>query len=104
MLEFKLQYYFEKYKDTCIISTALFKVVFTKKEGEFELLPELVNMIQKYQYNKYGNLLTSGKKTYRLVKKGTYGMLENQRMNNRFGSKEERLKRKLEDKRNERNI
>lgn len=50
MLEFKLEYYFELYKDTVLLSTTKFKDVFTKKHGEFELLPELINMIQKYQY------------------------------------------------------
>lgn len=98
MLEFKLQYYFEKYKNSCVIVAPKFKSNFIKKEGEFELLNELLVMIQRYQLKKYGDLLASGKRTQVVVKKGNYAKLENQRKNNRFGSKEERLKRKLEEK------
>ena len=49
MLEFKLNYYFEKYKNASVISSPKFKEVFIKKEGEFELLNELLVMIQRYQ-------------------------------------------------------
>lgn len=70
MLEFKLNYYFEKYKDTCIIKSRLFKELFIKENGDFPLLNELVVMIQRYQYNKYGELVESGRKTFRNVKKG----------------------------------
>lgn len=95
MLEFKLQLYFEEYKDKLIISTTKFKELFVKKHGEFVLLPELVNMIIKYQYKKYGNLLQSGSVITRNVKKGTYNQRERARINNRFGTKEERLRRKI---------
>ena len=95
MLEFKLEYYFELYKDTVLLSTTKFKDVFTKKHGEFELLPELINMIQKYQYKKYGNLLQTGKVITRGVKRGTFNNREYARNRNRFGTKEDRIKRKL---------
>ena len=98
MLEFKLQYYFEKYKDTCVISAPKFKDTFIKKEGEFELLNELLVMIQRYQLKKYHDLIPSGKKTGVVVKKGTYGKLENQRNITRFGIKEERQRRKINEK------
>ena len=95
MLEFKLEYYFNLYKDTILLSTTKFKDVFTKKHGEFELLPELINMIQKYQYKKYGNLLQTGKVITRNVKKGTFNQREYARNHNRFGTREERIQRKL---------
>ena len=95
MLEFKLNYYFELYKDTCIIKTTLFKELFRKEHGDFPLLNELVVMIQRYQHQKYGELLESGKKTFRYVKKGTYSKQARAREKIRFGTKEERLQRKL---------
>ena len=98
MLEFKLNMYFEEYKDTCIVSVTRFKEEYIKKHGEFELLNELVVMIQKYQYKKYGNLLQTGKIITRNVKKGDFYKKEVARMRDRFGTKEERLKRKLDEK------
>lgn len=98
MLEFKLNYYFEKYKDTCIVSVTKFKEKFIKKEGEFELLNELCIMIQRYQYDKYGNLVTSGRKLNTNVKKGTYNNLENNRVRHRLGTKREREIRKLNER------
>lgn len=98
MLEFKLNIYFEKYKDTCIVSITRFKEEFIKKHGEFGLLNELVIMIQKYQYKKYGNLLQSGRIISRDAKKGDFYKKEIARNRSRFGTKEERLKRKLDEK------
>ena len=95
MLEFKLEYYFNLYKDSVVVSTAKFKDVFIKKHGDFELLPELINMIQKYQYKKYGNLLQTGKVITRNVKKGTFNNREYARNRNRFGTREDRIRRKL---------
>ena len=94
MLEFKLQYYFEKYKDTSIVGTAEFKDNFKKEHGDFVLLPELINMIIKYQIKKYGELVTSGKSLRRIVKKNKYNTLEMSRNYSRFGTKEERERRK----------
>lgn len=98
MLEFKLNMYFEEYKDNIIVSIPKFKEMFIKKHGEFELLNELVNMIIKYQYKKYGNLLQVGNIIVRNVKKGTFNKKENARMRERFGTREDRLKRKLDEK------
>lgn len=95
MLEFKLKWYFEKYKDTILISTTRFKKEFTDKHGNFELLPELINMIQKYQYKKYGNLLQTGLGINKFAKKESLSRMEYQRNRNRFGSYEERQSRKL---------
>ena len=100
MLEFKLQYYFELYKDTCVIKIPVFKSKFKEKHGEFELLNELIVMIQRYQIKKYGDLVESGKKTFRNVKKGHYGHLEQIRNRKRFGTKEDRINRRLYYERN----
>ena len=100
MLEFKLNYYFEKYKDTCIIKTPVFKDRFKKENGDFELLNELIVMIQKYQIKKYGDLVESGKKTFRNVKKGHYSHLEQIRNRKRFGTKEDRTIRRIDYERN----
>lgn len=97
MLEFKLNYYFNLYKDTVLISATKFKDIFIRKHGKFELLNELVIMIQKYQYDKYGNLLQTGKSLNRIVKKGTYNNMEQARIRSRFGTKEERIRRKLKE-------
>ena len=95
MLEFKLNYYYEMYKDTCIHSIKIFKDNFKKKHGDFELLNELVIMIHRYQYDKYGDLIPSGKQTKTCVNRYYYSKLENARMNKRFGTKEERMYRKI---------
>lgn len=98
MLDFKLQYYFELYKDTPIASTAKFKLAFTKKHGSFELLNELMIMIQKYQYHKYGDLISDGHNTTESRGNGERFKREMMRMRNRFGTKEERMKRKLKER------
>lgn len=54
MLEFKLNYYFEKYKDTSIVSRDNFRQRFKKENGKFNYLEELIVMIEKYQIKKYG--------------------------------------------------
>lgn len=95
MLEFKLNYYFNKYKDTCIIKTSKFKNEFIKKEGKFELMNELIVMIQRYQYNKYGEILPDSNITIEVLGTGRRNQKESCRNRNRFGTKEERQKRKL---------
>ena len=100
MIEFKLNYYFEKYKDHCVVSWTKFKYIFTKDNGEFNLLPELFKMIQKYQLQKYGALVESGRLLGNNIKKVTLNSRERQRFRNRFGTKEERFRRKFLDERN----
>lgn len=95
MLEFKLNYYFEMYKDKCVISSTKFKDSFRLKHGDFELLNELFIMIQKYQLEKYGTYIGTGKCTSVNIKKGYYKNRENQRLLTRFGTVEERKLRKL---------
>lgn len=100
MLDFKLQYYFELYKDTSCSSSTKFKVNFIKKHGEFSMLPELVVMIQRYQLKKYGEVLEDGNITLKRPAKNSYNNIETARFINRFGTKKERerRKRKFEDK------
>ena len=94
MLEFKLNYYFNKYKESCVISTPKFKEDFIKKEGKFELMNELIVMIQRYQYKKYSELIPDGTNTFETLGNGKRNQKENCRNRNRFGTKEERLRRK----------
>lgn len=100
MLDFKLNLYYEKYKDTCIIYYTKFKALFEKDNGKFIYFNELFNMIKDYQIKKYGSLLPDGKDTNTgYIKKGTYEQRERSRYVYRYGNKRERLKRKLEDSR-----
>lgn len=95
MLEFKLRYYFEVYKDKCIIGNH-FKERFKKKHGDFPLVLELIMMIETYQRKKYGELIPSGKKIeYRET--GFYKSSRYHRERQRFGTKEERLRRTRRD-------
>ena len=57
MNEFKLDFYFEMYKDTTIINRSKFRHKFIKKHGKFQYLPELILMIEKYQIKKYGTTI-----------------------------------------------
>lgn len=95
MLEFKLNYYFEKYKDNCVISLSKFRDRFIKENGDFPLINEVFIMIQKYQYKNYGNLVPSGKLTNVRMKKGYYHRHEYNRLRDRFGTVEERKRRKI---------
>lgn len=99
MLDFKLNYYFETYKDSSVISSTKFKEEFRKKHGEFELLNELIIMIYKYQIKKYGMLVEDGKITLKRAKKHTYSNRENAKNLRIFGTREERMRRRLENAR-----
>ena len=57
MEDFKLQFYFNLYKDKAMITRSLFRVEFIKRHGEFKYLEELIRMIEDYQINKYGTTL-----------------------------------------------
>ena len=57
MNEFKLNFYFSKYKDFPLPNSDYFKKNFLKNEGNFIYLNELVIMIIKYQVKKYGQTL-----------------------------------------------
>lgn len=98
VLEFKLNYYFEKYKDTCCISLSKFRDEFKKANGDFPLINELFIMIQKYQVKKYGDLIGTGRKFNTPAKKNEYNNREITRMIDRFGTKAERERRKWREK------
>lgn len=94
-LEFKLNYYFEKYKDSSIISCSDFKRRFIKENGNFELLNELVIMINRYQVKKYGYNLTNFVKEYKSredIKKEKRNSTA--RIERRLGNRAERERRK----------
>ena len=56
-MDFKLELYFNMYKDSPIIRRSYFTKQFIKKHGKFDYLPELIFMIERYQVQKYGNLI-----------------------------------------------
>lgn len=56
-IDFKLELYFNIYKDSPVIQRNYFTKQFIRKHGKFEFLPELILMIEKYQIKKYGNLI-----------------------------------------------
>lgn len=99
MLEFKLQMYFEMYKESVVLSKTRFVGEFTKVHGDFPLVNELFIMIQKYQYKKYGDLIESGRMVnWKHAKHNDFNKNERQRKYDRFGSKQEREYRKWRSK------
>lgn len=52
--DFKLQLYFNMYKEYPVGSRDSFRAMFMKKHGRFHYLPELILMIERYQRDKYG--------------------------------------------------
>lgn len=57
MEDFKLQFYFNLYKDKAMVTRSLFRTEFIKRHGEFKYLEELIRKIEEYQINKYGATL-----------------------------------------------
>ena len=57
LMEFKLNYYFQLYKDVAFKNSTEFKGMFVKKHGELRYINELVVKISNYQTKKYGGLL-----------------------------------------------
>lgn len=91
-LEFKLNYYFEKYKDTSFKTNEIFKRDFIKKEGDFTLLNELVLLINKYQVKKFGTNLCNECNINGLSKKISKRISNANRK--KYGTIEERKRRK----------
>ena len=56
-MEFKLNFYFCRYKDKKYINRDYFRKRFRKENGEFQYLRELILMVEKYQMSKYGSML-----------------------------------------------
>ena len=61
MEDFKLDFYFNLYKDRGMGNRKRFREDFNKKHGRFQYLEELIVMIEKYQFRKYGEILHDGK-------------------------------------------
>lgn len=59
MLEFKLNMYFEMYKDLPLPNRDMFRQRFRKKHGKFQYLEELIRMIEEHQIKKYGETLSN---------------------------------------------
>lgn len=57
MTDFKLNYYFEMYKDKPLPNRVEFRKNFKKKHGKFQYLEELIIKIEKHQFKKYGMTL-----------------------------------------------
>lgn len=84
-LDFKLQFYFNLYKDKGMPNRAEFRNNFKKSHGEFAYVEELIIMIERYQIKKYGCTLTNGKRyTYKSREECLYdNAKERQRKNNK---------------------
>lgn len=98
-MEFKLNYYFELYKESPISSNEDFKMKFIKKHGDFRYLNELVIMINKYQVKKYGTNLNNyirQYKTYEDIKREKISA--RQRNMRRFGTRLEQKRRKYNER------
>lgn len=61
MSEFKLQFYFNLYKDRALPNRVEFRKNFKKNYGEFQYTEELIKMIEEHQMKKYGETLHDGK-------------------------------------------
>ena len=61
MYEFKLNYYFEVFKDAPFDNRKKFRERFIKKFGKFQFLEELIIIVKRYQIKKYGSLRNSAK-------------------------------------------
>ena len=55
--EFKLEFYFNLYKDKPLKNRDEFRKNFKKARGHFLYLPELIVRIENYQIKKYGETL-----------------------------------------------
>ena len=82
-LNFKLNYYFEKYKDKSLNSNEDFRLKFIKENGKFEYLNELILMINRYQVKKYGcnlnNYVSNYKSNEQIIKEKRNTNLRNRR-------------------------
>lgn len=64
-LDFRLNYYYHKYKDKPLPNSDEFRKNFKKTEGKFIYLNELIVMIINYQVKKYGRSLPDDTKIMR---------------------------------------
>lgn len=64
-LDFKLNFYYHKYKDTPLPNSDEFRKRFERDEGKFVYLNELILMIINYQVKVYGQTLPDSHKIMR---------------------------------------
>lgn len=64
-IDFKLNYYYHKYKDTSLPNSDEFRMRFIRDHGNFPYLNELIVMIINYQVKKYGQTLPDSHKIMR---------------------------------------
>lgn len=64
-LDFKLNYYYYKYKDKPLPNSDEFRKNFKKNHGRFQYLNELILMIINYQVKTYGGTLPDSSKIIR---------------------------------------
>lgn len=88
MLDFKLQFYFEMFKDKPFKNAKVFKSEFIKQYDNFEYLNELVIMITNYQIKKYGYSLCPSYYTPKITKEDI------KRITNNANHRERNRKRK----------
>lgn len=67
-LDFKLNYYYHKYKDTPLPNSDEFRKRFNRDEGNFPYLNELIVRIINYQVKTYGCTLPD---SYKIMRKDT---------------------------------
>ena len=54
MNDFKLEFYFHKYKDKPFVNRRTFRNRFIRENGKYEKLEELIKKVENYQVKKYG--------------------------------------------------
>lgn len=94
--EFKLNYYFELYKDKPFLNSRDFRIKFTKKYGNFKYISELIIMINKYQCTKYGNGLCSTVEHLSREELRVRTSFDNINKRKKFGNRSERKRRLIE--------
>lgn len=71
-IDFKLNYYYHKYKDKPLPNSDEFRKNFKRVEGNFLYLNELIVMIINYQVKIYGRTLSDDKIMRKDTRNGKY--------------------------------
>lgn len=92
--EFKMNMYFEKYKDYEMYALNYFRRDFIKAEGKYDKIDELFRKIQKYQIEKYGNVVGTG--GFVKINNALITKKNSTKISKLFGTKAERRARRKE--------
>lgn len=92
--DFKMDYYFQKYKEYTMISLEYFRKEFKKTEGNYDKIDELFRKIQRHQIAKYGNVVGTGGHIF--VENRRVTKNDGRKIKRRFGTKAERRARRKE--------